>query len=166
MHLVKFASELPDDADRSLALWTCAELTRTAIRDGIVDAISAQSVQRILKSYKLKPWRVHHWMSSKVKRDEPFRACVRNICDLYTRPLGAHDVEHEYTRAGALNLLGSFDTRTGEVIGICRPRKRMAEFVEFPEESNRRTPASVTAIHLVCDNIITHRGLSCWFTLR
>lgn len=189
MYLVKLACELPDDADRSLGLWTCAELARTAIRDGIVDTISAQSVQRILKSHKLKPWRVHHWMSSKVKRDEPFRACVRNICDLYTRPLGAHErvfsldektsiqprprtsptrparpggvpvhVEHEYTRAGALNLLGSFDTRTGEVIGICRPRKRMIEFIELLEEIERRTPTSVTAIHLVCDNIITHRG--------
>jgi len=189
MHLVKLACELPDHADRSLSLWTCAELARTAERDGIVTTISAQSVQRILISHKLKPWRVHHWMSSKVKRDEPFRECVRNICDLYTRPLGRHErvlsldektsiqprprtsptrparpggvpvhVEHEYSRVGALNLLGSFDTRTGEVIGICRPRKRMIEFIELLEEIDRRTPVSVSAIHLVCDNVITHRG--------
>ncbi len=35
-------------------------------------------------------------------------------------------VEHEYNRAGALNLLAAFDMRTGEVIGICRRRKHAA----------------------------------------
>ena len=62
MHLVKLACELPDRVDRSLSLWTCAELARTLRRDGIVDTISPQSVQRILASHKLKPWRVHHWL--------------------------------------------------------------------------------------------------------
>jgi hypothetical protein len=33
---------------RSLALWTCAELARTLVRDGFVDAISPQTVQRVL----------------------------------------------------------------------------------------------------------------------
>lgn len=189
MQIVKLACEMPDHVDRSLSLWTCSELARTAKRDGLVESISPQTVQRILASQKLKPWRVHHWMSPKVERDAAFAACVRNICDLYTRPLGAHErvlsldektsmqprprthatrpplpggvpvrVEHEYTRAGALNLLASFDTRTGEVIGICRRRKRMVEFIELLEEIDRRTPESVTTIHLVCDNVITHRG--------
>jgi hypothetical protein len=60
------------------------------IRDHVVETISASSVQRILASEKLKPWRVHHWLSSKVPRDERFREIVHNICDLYTRPLGPH----------------------------------------------------------------------------
>jgi transposase len=189
LYLIKIACELPDRIDRSLSLWTCAELARTAVRDGIVESISPQSVQRILASFKLKPWRVHHWLSSKVKRDAAFAASVRNICELYTRPLAAHErvlsldektsiqprprlaptraarpgglpvrVEHEYKRVGAVNLLASFDTRSGEVIGICRRRKRMVEFIELLEEIDRRTPESVTAIHLVCDNVITHRG--------
>ena len=196
MHLVKLACELPDRADRSLSLWTCAELARTLRRDGIVDTISPQSVQRILASHKLKPWRVHHWLSQKVNRDEPFRDAVLNICDLYTRQLGLHErvlsldektsiqprprtepsrpaqpggvpvrVEHEYVRAGALNLLAAFDTRTGDVIGVCRRRKRQIELIELLEEIDRLTPNSVTAIHLVCDNIITHRGklVRAWF---
>lgn len=189
MQIVKLACELADRVDRSLSLWTCTELARTAKRDGLVEAISPQTVQRILASHKLEPWRVHHWMSPKVARDAAFGACVRKICDLYTRPLGAHErvlsldektsmqprprmqptrparpegspvlVEHEVERIGALNLLASFDTRTGEVIGICRRRKRMVEFIELLEEIDRRTPESVTAIHLVCDNVITHRG--------
>ena len=35
-HLVKLACELPDAVRRSLSLWTCAELARTLVRDGVV----------------------------------------------------------------------------------------------------------------------------------
>lgn len=186
---MKLACELPDAVGRSLSTWTCAELARTLKQGGIVETISPQSVQRILSSHKLKPWRVHHWLSSKVPRDEAFRAQVVALCDLYTRPLGAHErvlsldektslqprtrtsptrpplpggtpvqLEHEYQRKGALNLLAAFDTRTGEVIGICRRRKRQVEFIELLEAIDRDTPPSTTAIHLVADNVITHKG--------
>ena len=84
-YLIKLACELPDEADRSLSLWTCLELARTLIRDGIVDTISPQTVQRILCLSKLKPWRVHHWLSPKVPRDEAFRNLVLNVSDMYTR---------------------------------------------------------------------------------
>jgi hypothetical protein len=80
-----------EDEARSLSTWTCSELARTLIRDRVVDTISASSVQRSLASEKLKPWRVHHWLSSKVPRDDQFRALVNNICDLYTRKLGPHE---------------------------------------------------------------------------
>jgi hypothetical protein len=88
---VKLACELPDAVGRSLSTWTCAELARTLKQGGVVETISPQSVQRILSSHKLKPWRVHHWLSSKVPRDEAFRAQVVALCDLYTRPIGAHE---------------------------------------------------------------------------
>jgi hypothetical protein len=91
LHLVKMACELPEEQGRSLSLWTCAELARSLREAGVVDSISPQSVQRILASYKLKPWRVHYWLSPKAPRDEAFREQVLEICDLYTRPLGAHE---------------------------------------------------------------------------
>ena len=187
--LCKLACELPDDAKRSLSLWTCAELARTLQRDGIVDWISPQTVQRILLSQKLKPWRVHYWLSPKVPRDEVFQQRTLILCDLYTRPLlpgervycldektsiqprpRSHEtkpaqpggksvlVEHEYGRCGALNLLAAFDTRSGEVIGICRRRKRQAEFIHLLEEMDRKVPASVTLLHVVCDNLSVHSG--------
>lgn len=188
-HLVKLACELPEDEARSLSTWSCGELARTLARDGIVDSISASSVQRILASEKLKPWRVHHWLSSKVPRDEKFRATVQNICDLYTRQLGPHErvlsidektsiqprtrtsrnrparpgnepvvIEHEYVRKGALNLFAAFDTRTGRVLGILRRRKRQVEFIELLELIDRTTPASITLIHILCDNLSIHAG--------
>ena len=82
IELVKLACELPDGVDRSLSLWTCAELARTMKRDRFVETISPQTVQRILADHKLKPWRVHHWMSPKVPRDAAFRATVLNLADL------------------------------------------------------------------------------------
>jgi hypothetical protein len=188
-NLVKLACELPDAAGRSLSLWTCAELARALVRDGIVDKISPQSVQRILFSKKLKPWRVHYWLSPKAPRDEAFRATVLDLCDLYTRKLLPHErvlsldemtslqprtrpsetrpalpglkpvqLEHTYARKGATNLLAAFDTRSGEVTGICRQRKRQVEFIELLEVLDRRIDPSVTLIHLVCDNVSMHRG--------
>jgi hypothetical protein len=188
-HLVKLACELPEDEARSLSTWTCSELARTLIRDGVVDTISSSSVQRILASEKLKPWRVHHWLSSKVPRDHEFRAIVRNVCDLYTRKLKPNEcvwsldektslqprtrtapsrparapnepvrVEHEYVRKGALNLFAAFNTRSGRVIGILRRRKRQIEFIELLEEIDRATPATVTLIHVLCDNLSIHAG--------
>ena len=90
-HLVKLACELPDKADRSLSLWTRAELARTAIARRVVETISPQSVQRILQSQKLKPWRVHHWLSPKVAMDDAFRATVLDVMDLYTRAPTEHE---------------------------------------------------------------------------
>ena len=188
--MVKLACELPDEQRRrSLSLWTCAELARTLRREGIVEDMSAQTVQRILASHQLKPWRVHHWLSPKVARDEAFRDTVLEILDLYTRPLEPHErvlsldektslqprtrtvptrpaqpglvpvhVEHEYQRKGALQLFAAFDTRTGEVTGILRRRKRQAEFIELLDKIDRDTPPSVTLIHLLCDNLSVHRG--------
>jgi hypothetical protein len=67
-------------------------------------------------------------------------------------------VEHEYERKGAPNLFAAFDTRSGEVLGICRRRKRQVEFIELLEEIDEKTPSSITAIHIVCDNVSVHRG--------
>ncbi len=188
-HLVKLACELPDLAGRSLSLWTCAELARTAAEKGIVESISPQSVQRILEGRRLKPWRVHFWLSQKAPLDETFRATVLQILDLYTRPLGLHErvlsldektslqprtrsvptrpaqadgvpvhLEHEYQRKGALQLFAAFDTRSGEVIGILRRRKRQVEFIELLERIDRDTPEAITLIHLLCDNLSVHHG--------
>lgn len=196
IHLVKLACELPDAQGRSLSLWTCADLARMLREEKIVDSISPQTVQRILQSHKLKPWRVHHWLSPKTPRDEAFRAQVLEICDLYTRSLEPHEqvlcldektslqprtrtsatrpprpglvpaqIEHEYVRKGAIHLIAAFNTRTGKVTGILRRRKRQVEVIELREEIDRTTPASITLIRILCDNVSTHHGnkMRAWF---
>ena len=67
-------------------------------------------------------------------------------------------LEHEYQRKGALQLFAAFDTRTGQVTGILRRRKRQAEFIELLEKLARETPETITLIHLVCDNLSVHKG--------
>jgi transposase len=66
--------------------------------------------------------------------------------------------EHEYTRAGALNLLAAFDTRSGQVDGQCYERKRQQEFIAFLEHLDQAITAAIKTIHLVCDNVSTHHG--------
>lgn len=188
-HVVKLACELPEDQARSLSTWTCGELAKALVRDGVVATISASSVQRIMAAEKLKPWRIHHWLSTKVPRDDQFRAAVRNVCDLYMRKLGDHErvlsldektslqprtrpqrnrgarrgnqpvlVEHEHARKGALQLFAAFDTRTGQVIGLLRRRKRQAEFIELLTAIDAQTHARITRIHVLCDNLSVHAG--------
>ena len=188
-HTVKIACERPETRGRSLSTWFCSDLARQLAADGVVDSISTSTIQRILASHKLKPWRVHMWLSPKVPRDAEFYNRVREVIDLYTRPLGEHEVvlsvdektslqprprthatkparpggdpnevEHEYKRCGALQLFAAFDTRSGKVYGKTFDRKRQAEFIAFLQHVDAEIPDSVTAIHLVLDNVSTHHG--------
>jgi DDE superfamily endonuclease len=182
------ACERPDEYGRSLAKWDCQELARQLVADDVVPTISPDTVGRILNSHRLKPWRHHLWLSPKVPRDAAFAVQVKEICDLYTRPLAAHElvlsldektslqprtrqsptrpavpgqpvrVEHEYERKGALNLFAACDTRTGKVWGMTAERKRQAEFIAFLEMLDREIPAAVTVIHVVLDNLRMHKG--------
>jgi transposase len=188
MYVVKIACERPDELGRSLSQWDCTEIARQLVRDGVVERISPETVRRILLSHRLKPWRQETWLSPKVPRDATFAAQVREICDLYTRPLGPDEVvlcademtslqsrprkaetlptakdrptrvEHEYSRCGALNLFAAFATRTGKVYGTTAPRKRQAEFIAFLEQLDGEIPASVTTVHVVLDNLVMHKG--------
>jgi transposase len=188
IHLVKIACERPDKLGRSLSQWDCLELGRQLVRDNVVASISPQTVQRILESHHLKPWRQHLWLSPKVPRDAAFAASVQNICDLYTRDLLPCEavlcvdektslqprprksptlpaapglpvrVEHEYERKGALNLFAAFDTRTGKVYGHTAERKRQVEFIAFLEQLDRELPPEKTIVHIVLDNLRMHKG--------
>jgi transposase len=186
--LVKLACCLPDDLHRSLNHWTCSELRDQLLEAKVVPDISVSQVQRILASHKLKPWRVHSWMTPKAPPDGEFLRMVEVIQDLYSRPQDPSErvlcldeltsiqprprsqpnkaplegepvrVEHEYKRAGALNLLAAFDIHTGQVTHICRRRKRQVEFIELLEQLDRESGPEVKTIYLVCDNVRMHKG--------
>jgi transposase len=188
LHLVKMACERPEEHGRSLSFWDCQELAAQLVAEAIVPSISVETVRRILEDHHLKPWRYHLWLSPKVPRDEAFAAAVAEICDLYTRPLADDErvlcvdektslqprprksptlaaqpkrparVEHEYRRAGALNLFAAFDTRTGRVSGRTAERKRQVEFIAFLEQLDREIPAAITTVHVVLDNLVMHKG--------
>lgn len=188
MHLVHRACELPEQVGRSLSQWDCAELARQLVIDEVVAAISPQTVQRILAAHRLKPWRQHVWLHPRTPRDAAFAAHVQAVAALLTRPLAGHElvlsldemtslqprprrvatrpaqpgrplqVEHEYQRAGATHLFAAFDTRSGRVYGLTVRRKRQVEYLTLLEHLDRTIPASVTAIHLLADNVSVHHG--------
>jgi transposase len=188
LHLVRRACELPEHAGRSLSQWDCAELARQLVRDEVVASISPQTVQRLLASYRLKPWRSHVWLHPRTPRDATFAAQVRAVADLLTRLLDEREVvlsldemtslqprprrvatrpaqpgspvqvEHEYRRAGATHLFAAFDTRSGQVYGVTTRRKRQVEYLTLLEHLDQTIPASVTTIHLLADNVSVHHG--------
>jgi transposase len=188
LYVVKVACERPDLVGRSLSQWDSAELARQLVHDRVVEAISPQTIQRILAHHKLKPWRHHLWLSPHVPRDAAFAAQVHEIVTLYTRPLGVWEmvicvdektnlqprtrtaptlaaqperpvrVEHEYTRKGALNLFAGFDTRTGKVYATTAERKRQVEFIAFLEHVDRAIAPDITLVHVVLDNLRMHKG--------
>lgn len=171
-----------------MSQWDCRELADQLVRVGVVESISTDTVRRILENHHLKPWRHHLWLSPKVPRDADFAARVQNVSDLYTRDLAPHEVvlcvdektslqprprkaptrpavegrpvqvEHEYSRCGALNLFAAFDTRTGKVYGMTAERKRQEEFIAFLEMLDRQFGPELTKIHVVLDNLRMHKG--------
>jgi len=80
-------------------------------------------------------------------------------------PNWPHRYEHEDTRAGALNLLAAFDTRSGQVYGPCYERTRPREFMTFWEHLDQEIAAHIRTIHLVCDQVRTPHGkaVTRWF---
>jgi transposase len=188
LHLVRRACELPEQAGRSLSQWDCAELARQLVIDEVVAAISPQTVQRILAANRLKPWRQHVWLHPRTPRDAAFAAQVRAVADLLTRPLATHElvlsldemtslqprprrvatrpaqpgrpiqVEHEYQRAGATHLFAAFDTRSGRTYGVTARRKRQVEYLTLLEQLDRTLSPTITAIHLLADNVSVHHG--------
>ena len=49
------------------------------VAEGLVDAISPETVRRILRHHKLKPWRHHLWLSAKTPRDAAFARQVQAL---------------------------------------------------------------------------------------
>lgn len=187
MQIVKLGCEQPCLRGIPLGQWDCRELARTLVDEGWVQAISPDTVRRVLLSHALRPWRLHAWLSPQVPRNAAFAQAVQEICDLYTLPLQPGEavicvdektslqprprraptlpaepgkpvrVEHGYRRAGALHLLAAFDTRTGKVVAATTHRKRAAEFIAFLDQLDRTLEPSLRLIHLVLDNLSVHK---------
>jgi hypothetical protein len=188
LHVVRLACDLPDQVGRSLSQWDCTELARQAERDGVVEQLSPQTVQRILAAQQLKPWRSHYWLHPRGPRDLAFIHQTRAVATLLTRPLAPHEavcsldektslqprprrhptrparpgrprqVEHEYRRAGALHLFTALNTRSGWVYGRTARRTRQIEYLALLEDLDRQVPPTITVIHLLADNVSVHHG--------
>ena len=188
LSVVKRACERPDVVGRSLSPWASAALARQLVRDGVVEASSPQTVQRMLGHHQLQPWRPPRWLAPQVPRDAAVAAPVPEIATLDTRPWeswarvrcvdehtrlqprtrqaptwAAHPgqpvrVEHEDTRPGALHLLAGFDPRTGTVYATTAERQRQGACIAFLEPVEREIAPASTTVQVGLDHVRMHKG--------
>jgi transposase len=83
----------PADKGLPLSRWSCPELARHAVAEGIAAAISPATVRRWLSQDALKPWQYQSWINI---CDPDFETKAGRVLDLYDRkwdgkPLGADD---------------------------------------------------------------------------
>jgi transposase len=76
------ACQLPARAGASLSRWSCPELAREAVAQGIAEAMSASTVWRWLAREAIKPWQFRSWL---FPRDPDFAAKAGRVLDLYER---------------------------------------------------------------------------------
>jgi transposase len=76
------ACQPPQDSDVPLSRWSCPELARQAVAEGICAAVSASTVRRWLAQDAIKPWQYQSWIFI---RDPDFAAKAARVLDLYAR---------------------------------------------------------------------------------
>ena len=76
------ACQLPARVGVALSRWSCPELAREVVGQGIAEAISASTVWRWLAREAIKPWQYRSWL---FPRDPDFAAKAERVLDLYER---------------------------------------------------------------------------------
>ena len=87
------ACQLPAETGLPLSRWSCPDLAGEVVDRGIIAAISASTIRRILAADALKPWQYQSWIFI---RDPNFAVRATRVLDLYARtydgvPLGADE---------------------------------------------------------------------------
>ena len=109
------ACQLPRDAGAPLARWSCPELAREVVGQGVAEAISAATVWRWLAREAIKPWQYRSWV---FPRDPDFTAKAQRVLDLYER-------RWEGKRLGPQEYVISSDEKTS-VQARCRCHPSLA----------------------------------------
>jgi transposase len=74
------ACQLPATAGVALSRWSCPELAREVVAQGVAEAMSASTVWRWLAREAIKPWQYRSWL---FPRDPDFAAKAERVLDLY-----------------------------------------------------------------------------------
>jgi transposase len=76
------ACQLPANAGAPLSRWSCPELAREVVAQGVAEAMSASTVWRWLAREAIKPWQYRSWL---FPRDPDFAVKAERVLDLYER---------------------------------------------------------------------------------
>jgi len=160
--VIAIACELPGQLDLPYSRHFAGSIWRVMRGEGVT--IGLRTVQRILASHHLKPWRYRSWMHP---RDPRFIEKLRVILDLYAglwegKPVGPHDqiisadektsiqarqrqvvapapgqpgrLESDYKRRGALVYFCAWDVLRGIPWGRCEPKGGIAPFMRLVDQ--------------------------------
>jgi transposase len=161
--------------------WSLAKLRDHLLAEGIVVAISRETLRRILRDGGVSWQTTTTWKAS---NDPDFIPKMRRVLDLYDHPPGDGRVvcvdefgplnlqprkgkawrprrkprrqRATYTRAsGVMHMLAALDLATGKLFYRIRPRKRSTEFLDLLKALRARWPGE--KLYVVCDNFSPHR---------
>jgi Homeodomain-like domain/DDE superfamily endonuclease len=76
------ACQLPAETGTPLSTWSCPDLATEVVNRGIIPAISASTIRRILVRDTLKPWQHQSWIFI---RDPQFAVKAARVLGLYAR---------------------------------------------------------------------------------
>jgi transposase len=109
------ACQLPATTGAPLSRWSCPELAREVMAQGVAEAISASTVRRWLAREAIKPWQYRSWL---FPRDPDFAAKAGRVLDLY-------DGRWESRKLGPREYVISSDEKTS-VQARCRCHPSLA----------------------------------------
>ena len=83
--IINLSLQKPESVGVPISHWTSEELARKAVRDNIVEKISARQISRYLKEIDLKVHQFEGWLNSKDKLKDPeeFKKRTGTVCQIY-----------------------------------------------------------------------------------
>jgi transposase len=175
-------TRIPPPEFTGLTHWSSYEMAKYLKRHEGID-VSHNFISELWRENDLKP---HRQGTFKISKDPDFSAKVVDIVGLYLNPPEGAIVlsfdektqvqalertqpilpisfgktekrTHDYIRHGTTNLFAALEVLTGNVTATCMPRKRTIEVLKFMNKIAKSYPKS-QEIHVVLDNISTHKG--------
>jgi transposase len=143
------------------------------------------SIWQAMQVWAAADFKPHRLKTFKISNDPHFADKVVDVVGLYLNPpgnalvLSVHEKKQiqaldrtqpmlplkpgqierrtrDYKRHGTASLYAAFDILTGRAIGRITQRHRAKEFLEFPRQIDRSTPAELD-LHVILDNSSTHK---------
>src|SRR5512135_426722 len=140
--------------------WSADDLARQAVADGLVPAISAATIRRILNDVDLQPHRTRYWRTPRL--DSQFKERAAKVLWCYARaerlarrgvwvvctdempnrqvlerrpirraiPGSIEQREFEYTRQGTVNLLNFLVVPSGRMEAVCLGANDATHYIE------------------------------------
>lgn len=92
--IINLSLQKPESVGVPISHWTSEELALKAIKDNIVESISARQISRYLKEIDLKVHRFEGWLNSKDKLKDPdeFEKRTGTVCQVY---LNSNNLQEE-----------------------------------------------------------------------